>query len=104
MAQYILQIFQTRLMVVCSWGFNSPIAIENGLRFKVQGFKFCGIVEVKYDEGADLFNVSFIQCGEVVKCINGVFFDTLVDVIDNTVEKTSNYEKQVMMEYFINTH
>jgi len=99
MAQYILQIFQTRFIVVHSWGFNSPIAIENGLRFRVQGFKFCGIVEGKYDEGSDLFNVSFIKCGEVVKTVNGVFFDSLVEVIDNTVEKTSDYDQRVKEEY-----
>lgn len=99
MAGYIINILRTQLMVVWSWGFNSPIAIENGLRFKVQGFKFQGLVEVKYDEGTDLFNVSFIKCGEAVKTVNGVFFDSLVEVIDNTVEKTSDYEQRVKEEY-----
>ena len=99
MASYIISILRTQLMVVWSWGFNSPIAIENGLRFKVQGFKFQGLVEVQYDEGADLFNVSFIKRGEVVKTVNGVFFDCLVEVIDNTVEKTSDYEERVKEEY-----
>lgn len=99
MAGYIISILRSQLMVVWSWGFNSPIAIENGLHFKVQGFKFQGLVEVKYDEGADLFNVSFIKCGEVVKTVNGVFFDSLVEVIDTTVEKTSDYEERVKEEY-----
>ena len=99
MARYILSILNTQLMVVWSWGFNSPIAIENGMRFKVQGFKFRGIVEVKYDQGTDLFVVSFIKNGEVVKSVNGVFFDSLVEVIDNTVEKTSDYEERVKEEY-----
>ena len=35
MAKYIMQILRSQLMVMWSWGFNSPIAIENGLRFKV---------------------------------------------------------------------
>ena len=82
-----------------SWGFNSPIAIENGLRFKVQGFKFRGVVEVVYNEGWDLFDVSFIKAGKVVKTIYGVFFDMLVETIDNYVEKTSDYEKRVKEEY-----
>lgn len=99
MASYIISILRTQLMVVWSWGFNSPIATENGLRFKVQGFKFQGLVEVQYDEGADLFNVSFIKYGEVVKSVNGVFFDSLVEVIDTTVEKTSDYEERVKEEY-----
>ena len=104
MAQYIISILKTQLMVVWSWGFNSPIAIENGIRFKVQGFKFQGLVEVQYDEGADLFNILFIKSGEVVKAVNGVFSDSLVEVIDNTVEKTSDYEERVREEYSINVH
>lgn len=101
MAQYIISIFQTQLMVVWSWGFHAPIAIEKGLQFMVQGFKFCGMVKVQYDEGTDLFNVSFIKDDEVVKTVDGVFFDNLVEVIDNTVEKTSDYEERVKNEYSI---
>lgn len=99
MAKYIMQILKTQLMVVWSWGFNSPVAIENGLRFKVQGFKFKGIVEVKYNEGHDLFDLSFIKRNKVVATANDIFFDTLVEVIDNYVEKTANYEKRVRQEY-----
>ena len=99
MAKYIISILRTQLMVMWSWGVNSPIAIKNGLRFKVQGFKFGGVVEVVYNEGSDLFNVSFIKAGKVVKTIDGVFFDMLVSVIDNYVEKTSDYEERVKAEY-----
>ena len=99
MAKYIMQILRSQLMVMWSWGFNRPIAIENGLRFKVQGFKFRGIVEVVYNEGSDLFDVSFIKAGKVIKTIYGVFFDMLVETIDNYVEKTSDYEKRVREEY-----
>lgn len=99
MAKYIMQILRSQLMVMWSWGFNSPIAVKNGLRFKVQGFKFRGIVEVVYNEGSDLFDVSFIKAGKVVKAIDGVFFDTLVETIDHYVEKTSDYEKRVREEY-----
>ena len=88
-------------MVVWSWGFNSPMAVKNGLRFKVQGFKFRGVVEVVYNEGSDLFDVSFIKAGKVVKTIEGVFFDMLVETIDNYVEKTPDYEKRVREEYQI---
>lgn len=101
MAEYIISIFRTQLMVVWSWGFHDPVAIENGLLFAVQGFKFNGIVKVVYDEGADLFNVSFNKDGEVAKTVDGVFFDCLVDVIDNTVEKTSDYEERVRETYSV---
>ena len=99
MAKYIMSIFKTQLMVVWSWGFHNAVAVENGLRFKVQGFKFRGIVEVVYNEGQDLFDVSFIKANKVVKSIDGVFFDMLVDTIDYYVEKTEDYEKRVKAEY-----
>lgn len=99
MAKYIMQILKTQLMVVWSWGFNKPVALENGLRFNVQGFKFRGVVEVVYNEGQDLFDVSFIKANKVVKSIDGVFFDMLVNVIDDYVEKTADYEKSVKAEY-----
>ena len=101
MAKYILSILRTQLMVVWSWGFHQPIAIDNGLRFKVQGFKFKGVVEVVYNEGWDLFNVSFIKANKVIETIEGVYLDTLVDTIDCYVEKTSDYEQRVKEEYQI---
>ncbi len=99
MAKYIMSILKTQLMVVWSWGFHKPVAVKNGLRFNVQGFKFRGVVEVVYNEGQDLFDVSFVKANKVVKSINGVFFDMLVDVIDDYVEKTADYEKNVAAEY-----
>ena len=104
MAQYIMSILKTKLMVVWSWGFNSPMAIPNGLRFKVQGFKFRGVVEVAYNEGKDLFEVSFIKRGKVVEVITDVYLDMLVDVIDNKVEKTADYKERVEQTYSLSPH
>ena len=104
MAKYIMTILKTQLMVVWSWGFHQPIAIDNGLRFKVQGFKFKGIVEVVYDEGWDLFDVRFIKDGKVIETIEGVYIDGLVQVIDDYVEKTSDYEQRVKAEYSISLY
>jgi len=101
MANYIMSILKTQLMVVWSWGFHQPVAIENGLQFRVQGFKFRGVVSIVYNEGSDLFDLSFIKAGKVVKSIDGVFFDMLVDTIDDFVEKTSDYEQRVAAEYSI---
>ena len=96
-----MSILKTQLMVVYSWGFHQPIALEDGICFKVSGFKFCGIVKVVYNEGRDLFDVSFIKSNKVVKSIDGVFFDMLVDAIDDFVEKTPDYNERVMAEYSI---
>ena len=104
MAKYILSIFKTQLMVVYSWGFHKPMALENGIRFKVTGFKFHGVVEVVYNEAQDLFDVSFIKANKVVKSIDSVFFDMLVETIDNFVEKTSDYDQRVIAEYSIKVY
>ena len=99
MAKYIMSILKTQLMVVWSWGFHQPVAIENGLQFRVQGFKFRGVVSIVYNEGSDLFDLSFIKHNKVIKSIDGVFFDMLVDTIDDFVEKTADYEQRVAAEY-----
>jgi RNA processing factor Prp31 len=87
-------------MVMWSWGFNSPTALQNGLMFKVQGFIFKGWVKVVYNEGKDLFDVTLLNSKlEVKKEIEGIFFDQLVDVIDDLDEKTNDYENRVKQEY-----
>ena len=103
MARYLLSILRmkTNIIKVWSWGFHKPVALENGLQFRVQGFKFKGIVQIVYNEGRDLFDVSFIKRNKVIKSIDGVYFDMLVDTIDDFVEKTSDYDQRVMAEYSI---
>ena len=97
MAEYILQILRSRLMVVLSWGFHKPQQLPNdkGLSFIVDGFKYQGRVQVIYNEGADLFDVR-LDNGEIVE---DVYLDQLVGVIDDLVEKTLNYEQRVKQEY-----
>lgn len=94
MAEYILSILRTQLMIVFSWGFSNAQRLPNdtGLRFRVNGFKYQGIVEVIYNEGLDLFEVRLVQTGEVTE---NVYLDNLVRVIDSMVEKTDNYEEDV---------
>ena len=98
MAKYILQILRSQLMVVFSWGFHNPQRLpdDKGLRFCVQGFKYIGTVEVVYIEGKDLFEVNLTNIGTKVE---DVYLDNLVSVIDNLVEKTSNYKQSVEEEY-----
>ena len=84
-------------MVVFSWGFNSPKRLpeDKGLSFLVEGFKYTGKVKVIYNEGSDLFEVHLSDGTKV----EDVYLDNLVEVIDNLVEKTSNYEQRVQQEY-----
>ena len=95
MAEYILSILRSQLMIIWSWGFNSPTRLSDnrGLAFKVQGFKYKGWVEVIYEEG---FSVILKKTG---KKVEDVYFDQLVEVIDSLVERTEDYEERVSKEY-----
>ena len=97
MAEYIMAILRTQLMVVFSWGFNSPKRLpdDKGIRFNVEGFKYRGVVEVSYNIGSDLFEVHLSDGTKV----EDVYLDNLVEVIDSLVEKTTNYEQRVQQEY-----
>ena len=59
MGKYIYSILLSQPTILMSWGFESPVVISMGLRFRVNGFLHSGIVEVMYNEGADLFNLTF---------------------------------------------
>ena len=97
MAEYIMTILRSQLMVVFSWGFNNPKRLpdDKGLRFNVEGFKYSGVVEVIYNIGSDLFEVHLSDGTKV----EDVYLDNLVEVIDSLVEKTLNYEQRVQQEY-----
>ena len=100
MAKYILQIFKHSLTIVWSWGFNTPVALPNGLRFKVQGYLHKGWVEVVYDEGYDTFTVRTLKRdGSIKQEVNDVYLDGLVDVVDGMVERCPNYKEKVQKQY-----
>ena len=100
MAEYILQILRSQLMVVFSWGFHRPTALpdDRGLSFLVDGFKYKGEVQVIYNEGVDLFEVVLTNTG---KKVEDVYLDCLVNVIDGLVERVDNYKKAVNDFYFV---
>ena len=97
MAEYILQILKSQLMVLCSWGPHNfkRLPEDQGLSFLVEGFKYTGKVKVIYNEGSDLFEVHLSDGTKV----EDVYLDNLVEVIDSLVEKTPNYEQRVQQEY-----
>lgn len=99
MAEYILQILRSQLMVVFSWGFHCPTALPDGrgLSFLVDGFLYKGEVQVIYNEGVDLFEVRLAD-GTVVE---DVYLDCLVNVIDGLVERCDNYKSRIEAEYGI---
>lgn len=104
MVDYILSILRMELMVVFSWGFHRPTALPNdeGLAFKVDGFKHQGWVVVRYNQGKDLFDIELRGNDmTIISVIEDVYFDQLIAVIDNAVEHTENYEEQVKGFYNI---
>lgn len=85
-------------MTIWSWGFSKPKALPNdkGLIFRVNGFKHTGFVKVVYCEGKDLFIVILLDDNKnELQRIDDVYFDGLVDVIDEAVERTSNYGERI---------
>ena len=99
MAEYILQILRTQLMVVFSWGFNSPRRLPDnkGLSFMVNGLKYQGRVDVYYNDGTDLFDVH-LHNGVVEE---DVYLDCLVNVIDGLVERTDDCHEKVSTLYYL---
>ncbi len=99
MAEYIMSVLRGDLMVVLSWGFHRPMALpeDKGLRFYVEGFKYQGVVDVVYNDGRDLFEVSL---GDGTR-VEDVYLDNLVAVIDGLAERVDNYKDKVEAEYDI---
>lgn len=105
MSGYILSILKSNTTVLMSWGFESPVVIKQGLRFKVNGFKHKGYVEVEYNEGLDLFDLTFYnEDGSVRNTLEGIYFDELVLIIDEQVEMVDNYKERVNLEYNIKNY
>ena len=102
MAEYILAILRSQLMVVFSWGFHKPQRLPNdaGLAFMVDGFLYEGRVEVVYNDGTDLFDVR-LSDGRIE---TDVYADCLVNVIDGMVERCKDYNNRVSEEYSLTIH
>lgn len=100
LANYIYSIIRSKLMIMFSWGFHNPVAINNGLKFQVNGYRHTGAVTVELTP-LDEFKVSLMKQGKVIKVIDGVYIDNLVQVIDEAVERVPNYENRVKQTYGI---
>lgn len=104
-ALYVQQILRTQWIVVSSWGYKRPAAIQfrkmKALRFHVNGFWHKGFIVVALNEGTDLFEV--YKLDENHNVLPGeeteVYFDMLVDTIDRMVETPNadslQYQKQI---------
>ena len=102
-SNYIFQVLISKPIILMSWGFHNPMGGDNALMFKVNGFIHQGDVIVSYNEASDLFDVQLLtKQGELVKAIENIYVDQLVDVIDEAVEHTADYATRIRNQYKFN--
>lgn len=107
MAEYIMVILKSRWQIMWSWGCCKFTALNEGLMWHVQGYLLNGWVKVIYNYGTDAFDVFFLNNRkQLVKKVEEVYLDNLVDVIDYNVEKDGSfdYDKRVKEQYSISLY
>ena len=98
LAMYIWRILKTQMSVIMSWGLDPSKArvIDNGMEVHVLGFLHTGFVQITLNEGTDLFEIKLLsEERELVKFIDGVYLDCLVNTLDENIEKCENYEQRI---------
>ena len=98
LAMYIWRILRTQMTVIMSWGIDPSKArvITNGMEIHVQGFIHTGFVQITLNEGTDLFEIKLLsEERDLVKFIDGIYLDCLVNTLDENIEKCDNYEQRV---------
>lgn len=73
-----------------AWGAKDLVNMGNGLKFKTSGLvKWKGYVYIKYDSGADLYDIDFFKIRNVeikyTRRMQGVFAEDMVRLIDEVV-------------------
>ena len=98
LAMYIWQILKTQMTVIMSWGIDPSKArvIDNGIELHVRGFLHTGFLQITLNEGTELFEIKLLsEERELVKFIEDVYLDCLVETIDREVERCDNYEQRI---------
>ena len=98
LAMYIWRILKTQMTVIMSWGLDPSKArvIDNGMEIYVQGFVHTGFVQITLNKGTDLFEIKLLsEERELVKFIDSIYLDCLVNTLDKNIEKCENYEQRV---------
>ena len=93
------QMMATGRQKVWSWGAHAWMKMnESTLQFKVQGRHFRGHVRIAYDEGDDLYTIHLghwrNRQWKNIETIDGVYCDSMVDIIDQKVEYISQYQNR----------
>lgn len=93
----IQQIKATDFWSLGAWGAQKYVALPDGVRFKIRTprVRSGGYVEIRLDEGLDLYNVRVIRVhGTTITELDsatGIYCDQLVEIIDGMIE----YKREV---------
>ena len=89
----LLQLLQVDVQVFWSWGAHAFVNLYGkGLRMKVNGHHHKGHVYIVLN-GMDLFDVYYTTTkGTIVDIQIGLYFDMLVQAIDNKIERIKEYK------------
>ncbi len=82
--------------LLMAWGARNFVNFfDKGLLFRVSGFKHKGYVLITLS-GNDTYTVNLLnmKC-DVVKTMDEIYWDELTEKIDEAIELTKNYEKDV---------
>ena len=98
------QLLTTGVTKVWSWGAHGWVATANNtLVFKVNAHHLKGIVSITLDESQDLYDIHFFDNYSISSLakdkkpskkfqpIIGAYFDQMVDLIDNNIERIDAY-------------
>lgn len=92
------QLTNQDLFKVWSWGADSWTTINDGLKFKVRGYKFKGIVQITLNNDTTV-KIEFLKGNRVIKEYDGIVDFEMLDTIDNYVEYTKErYSKHISLE------
>ena len=87
-----INLLNTQRMKVWSWGTNGfTNCFDKALKFKVQAHRHKGYIYLTVN-GNDLYDIYFVSThGNLKKQFNDIFFEDVVDVIDNEIEFIKEY-------------
>ena len=88
------QLIALGMIKVMSWGTHAWTGGKDYLAFKVNGHHFKGIVKITLTP-MDVYRIEFMKAlpaHEITKTMENVYFDEMVDMIDQHVEYVPEYK------------
>lgn len=104
-ANVIYHHLSTNLLIQWSWGFHSPKAIVNGLKFHVRGLAFQGEITIRFDHANKNFVIVFYTVsGGYVRKVTNVRLDELINVLDRNIDGVhGDWWQEFKKQYVLNS-